>query len=296
MKPTTLDGYDKSYTLDCERLLVTLIRGLGPWKESIVLVGGLTPRYLVKAKPPAVPEHAGTQDVDVVVDLQILADVDAYHTLEDNLKKLGFERGTNSKNQKVSWRWEVRTEHNVLLRLELLADHPDMKGGKVEALPTEGSISALNVPHSSMVFDHFRTVEITAESLGGNGILTETVKYADLVAFTTLKALAYTQRWERKDAHDLVYCLDHYDPQDSVPREFQEALTGKHGDVVRQALSLLRHHFCDDQKAEGYLKDGPVAVAKFELDENDPGTAEPRMLRQREASFTVTSLLGRVGV
>jgi hypothetical protein len=28
-----------------------------------------------------------------------------------------------------------------------------MKGGKVEALPTEGSISALNVPHSSMVFD-----------------------------------------------------------------------------------------------------------------------------------------------
>lgn len=58
MKPTTLDGYDKSYTLDCERLLVTLIRGLGPWKESIVLVGGLTPRYLVKAKPPAVPEHA----------------------------------------------------------------------------------------------------------------------------------------------------------------------------------------------------------------------------------------------
>jgi len=296
MKPTTLDGYDKPYTLDCERLLVTLIRGLGPWKESIVLVGGLTPRYLVKAKPPAVPEHAGTQDVDVVVDLQILADVDAYHTLEDNLKKLGFERGTNSKDQKVSWRWEVCTEHNVLLRLELLADHPDMKGGKVEALPTEGNISALNVPHSSMVFDHYLTVEITAESLGGNGILTEKVKYADLVAFTTLKSLAYTQRWERKDAHDLVYCLDHYDPQDSVARKFQEALKGKHGDVVRQALSLLRHHFCDDQKTEGYLKDGPVAVAKFELDENDPETAEPRMLRQREASFTVTSMLGRVGV
>jgi hypothetical protein len=60
-----------------------------------------------------------------VVDLQILADVDAYHTLEDNLKKLGFERGTNSKDQKVSWRWEVLTEHNVLLRLELLADHPE---------------------------------------------------------------------------------------------------------------------------------------------------------------------------
>ncbi len=38
------------------------------------LVGGLTPRYLVAARPPEVPAHAGTLDVDIVIDLQILAD------------------------------------------------------------------------------------------------------------------------------------------------------------------------------------------------------------------------------
>jgi hypothetical protein len=72
-KPATLDGYSDQYTLDCERVLVTLLRGLGPWKDSVYLVGGLTPRYLVPARPPAVPAHAGTMDVDIVIDLQILA-------------------------------------------------------------------------------------------------------------------------------------------------------------------------------------------------------------------------------
>ena len=63
-KPATLDGYSDQYTVDCERVLVTLLRGLGPWKDSVYLVGGLTPRYLVAARPPVVPAHAGTLDVD----------------------------------------------------------------------------------------------------------------------------------------------------------------------------------------------------------------------------------------
>ncbi len=108
-KPVTFEGYSDEYTKDCERVLVTLLRGLGPWKESVFLVGGLTPRYLVPARPPAVPAHAGTLDVDIVVELQILADTDAYHTLEENLKKMGFVRAENAQKQKLSWRWQTRT-------------------------------------------------------------------------------------------------------------------------------------------------------------------------------------------
>jgi hypothetical protein len=114
-KPATREGYKDEYTSDCERVLVTLLRGLGPRKGSVFLVGGLTPRYLVPARPPAVPAHAGTLDVDVVIDLQLLADTEAYHTLEDNLRKMGFERAENAKRQKLSWRWQTRTEHGALM-------------------------------------------------------------------------------------------------------------------------------------------------------------------------------------
>ena len=100
------------YTVDCERVLVTPLRGLGPWKESVYLIGGLTPRYLVAARPPVVPAH-GTLDVDIVIDLQILADTEAYHTLEDNLKRgWDSERAENSAGTKL-WRWQARTGHGA---------------------------------------------------------------------------------------------------------------------------------------------------------------------------------------
>ena len=295
-KPATLDGYSDQYTLDCERVLVTLLRGLGPWKDSIYLVGGLTPRYLVAARPPVVPAHAGTMDVDIVIDLQILADTQAYRTLEENLKKMGFERAENEKHQKLSWRWQTHTEHGALMVLELLADAPDIAGGKVQPLPTEGTISALNIPHSSIVFDLHQVTEIQAELLGGNGIATEKIKHANLVSFTCLKAFAFDQRFERKDAHDLIYCIEHAPGGIEVTAEaFRIELQGKHGAVIAESLAILRSRFAQDANTEGYRKDGPVAVAKFELGESDDADQrEARALRQREVSDLMDQLLARL--
>lgn len=294
-KPATRDAYNDQYTLDCERVLVTLLRGLGPWKESVYLVGGLTPRYLVAERPPVVPAHAGTLDVDIVIDLQILADTDAYHTLEDNLKKMGFERAENDAGKKLSWRWQARTEHGALIVLELLADAPDIAGGKVRPLPTDGTISALNIPHSSIVFDLYQVTKIQADLLGGNGVATEKVKHANLVSFTCLKAFAYDQRYERKDAHDLIYCIEHAaEGMDAVGEAFRKELAGKHATVVQAAFAILRNRFASDEKTEGYRKDGPVSVAKFEIGEGDePEQREARALRQREVTDLMEQLLGR---
>lgn len=295
-KPATFDGYSDEYTVDCERVLVTLLRGLGPWKHSVYLVGGLTPRYLIAARPPVVPAHAGTLDVDIVIDLQILADTEAYHTLEDNLKKMGFERAENEKQQKLSWRWQTRTEHGALMVLELLADAPEIAGGKVQPLPTKGAISALNIPHSSIVFDLHQITEIQAELLGDNGVATEKIKHANLVSFTCLKSFAFDQRFERKDAHDLVYCIEHApEGVDAVAEAFRNERSGKHGAVVKEVLAILRKRFVDDAKTEGYRKDGPVSVAKFELGEgNELERREARALRQRQASDVIAQLLRRV--
>jgi len=296
-KPATLDGYTDKYTEDCERVLITLLRGLGPWKKSVFLVGGLTPRYLVSAKPPAVPPHAGTLDVDIVIDLQILADTDAYHRLEDNLKKIGFERAKNDKGQMLSWRWQARTESGALMILELLADAPEIAGGRVQPLPTDGTISALNIPHSSMVFDLHKTTEIQAELLGGNGIVTEEVKHADIVSFTCLKAFAFDQRFERKDAHDLIYCIENApEGMDAVAAAFRQALAGKHAVVVKEALTILTKRFATDNTADGYRKDGPVAVARFELGEGeDAEQREARQLRQRQAADVIEQLVRKIG-
>ena len=295
-KPAAFDGYSDQYTVDCERVLVTLLRGLGPWKESVFLVGGLTPRYLVSAKPPAVPAHAGTLDVDIVVDLQILADTAGYRTLEENLRAMSFERSMNDRGQKLSWRWQTRTEHGALMVVELLADAPEIAGGRVEPLPTKGNLSALNIPHSSIVFDLYQVTEIQAELLGGAGIAVERVKHANLVSFTCLKAFAFDQRFERKDAHDLIYCIEYAsEGLDRVVEMFRGALEGDHAAVIGDGLAILGNRFASSHGIEGYRKDGPEAVARFEMGEDDEaGQREARILRQREVSSVIEQLLTRI--
>ena len=174
---------------------------------------------------------------------------------------------------------------------------PLIAGGRVQPLPTQGTISALNIPHASIVFDLHRVSEIRAQLLGKNGVATEHVKHADTVSFTCLKAFAYDQRFARKDAHDLVYCIEHAPGGlGAVVAAFGQALAGTHAAVIREGLDVLRRRFANDEATEGHRKDGPVAVAKFELGEGpDADLREARMLRQRQASDLIDRLLAGIG-
>ena len=126
---------------------------------------------------------------------------------------------------------------------------------------------------------------------------TEQIKHANLISFTCLKSFAFDQRFERKDAHDLIYCIEHAsEGLDAVAAAFQKARHGKHGAVVEASLAILRSRFASDEKVEGYRKDGPVSVAKFELGEGDePEQREARILRQRQACDVIEQLLARIG-
>lgn len=294
-KPRTIGGYEAAVTEGCERVLVTLLRGLGPWKESVFLVGGLAPRYIITARPPKIPRHAGTGDVDVVVDIAMLTDAQAYQTLEENLRAMGFERAENDAGKKQSWRWRARVDSGATMIIEFLADSPELSGGRVTELPTEGNVTAINIPHASMVFDHHDEVEITADLLNGGGRATEIVRYADIVSFTCLKAFAFEHRAEPKDAHDLVYCIEHYEGGiEAVYVAFRAALEGQHAAVIREALTILRIRFIDPNPDESYLRDGPTSVAIFEADEHDLERDDARnrqILRQRRAADVMRGFL-----
>ena len=97
------------------------------------------------------------------------------------------------------------------------------------------------------------------------------------------------------DAHDLVYCIEHADGGLNAAAEaFQSAREGKHGAVIEEVIGILKRHFTDDSKTDGYLKDGPVAVAKFELGDEEE-LRDARILRQRDASDVIARLLEVIG-
>jgi hypothetical protein len=141
-----------------------------------------------------------------------------------------------------------------------------------------------------MVFDLHDTNEVSAELLSGDGTVTEIIRYANIVSFVCLKAFALDGRVERKDPHDLVYCIEHGPGGwEAAATAFRDQLAGKHEAAIRQCLGILRKRFLSDENTEAHLKDGPTMAANFELGES--GTRENRILRQRDVATLMEQFL-----
>ncbi len=289
--PTSYADYDPHATLTCERLLVTLLRGLGPWKRCVYLVGGLVPRYLVPEPPPRVRPHAGTRDVDLVVDLPLLVEVDAYRTLARNFRDLGLRRAVGESGRRSSWRWERRADPHTLVIVELLSDDAEGTIRRAASLPGQREVSAMHIPHASIVHNLYDEAEIQAQLLDNRGVARERIRHANLVSFVCLKAFAFDDRLEDKDAYDLLYCVENGPGGVAgLARSIRDAIERTaHGDTIRAALGILRERFVTDRHIDGHDKDGPVAVAAFEREDlPDP---DLRALRRRNVTTVIQQLL-----
>lgn len=202
-----IGGYSNAATERCERVLGTLMRGIGqPWRHKVCLVGGLVPRYLTQGHGYNQPPHVGSTDVDVALRLVVEAeDNGAYATLEKNLKRNGFSRVDGS-----SWRWAANVDGEIVV-LELLGDAEDAAPGtvfrpKVAPPAGAGGVGLLCVRGVELAFRD--SVTITRDVLLLDGARSSVdFQVANLAPFVALKADAYLDRRKPKDAYDLVYVL-----------------------------------------------------------------------------------------
>lgn len=93
-----------------------------------------------------------------------------------------------------------------------------------------------------------------------------------------------------------MYAVFAREDMDAVAEIVRKEPDRKHGAVIQKSLEILRKRFALGNQTEGYRKDGPVSVAKFELGEGDEAEQrEARALRQRQASDVIDQLLARIG-
>ncbi|MDZ4654474.1 MAG: nucleotidyl transferase AbiEii/AbiGii toxin family protein [Coriobacteriia bacterium] len=202
-----VEQYNNEATKRCERVLGTLMRGIGqPWRDKVCLVGGLVPLYLVQGDGYAQPAHVGSTDVDVALRLAVEAeDLGAYATLERNLKRNGFSRVDGS-----SWRWSATVDGDVVV-LELLGDRENVEPGtvfrpKVTPPAGAGGVGLLCVRGLELAFRDSITITRDLQLLDGAYSEVD-FQVANLAPFVALKADAYLDRRKPKDAYDLVYVL-----------------------------------------------------------------------------------------
>jgi len=255
-KPATSAGYPEAQVDYVRGTCLYVATKLGDLMEDVVVVGGLVPSLLIDQDnlEPGVERHVGTLDLDIGIALAVLDD-DRYKSISSRLREAGFVPDTNDAGKMTRQRWRIDERATVLVDFLIQPSRPEDKGGQPR--PLERDWAATIVPGLHLAFDH--RVRVT---LDGMTILGEKARRDIWVcgpgAFVVLKALAFGNRGQNKDAYDLYYLLRSFGQGvEDVAAEVQALLPDPSS---QEALDILRADFSDHDAI------GPSRAARFLAD------------------------------
>lgn len=256
-KPRSRDGYTPEDLLQVRSTCLTVAATLGAHLDRLCIVGGLVPNLLIDEQYGPNPEtgdaHPGTSDLDVAMQIALL-DNRGYAEISTRLRQEGFGPDVNENGNPTPQRWKLEGKKVTIdFLLPPIADGP----GAARVQPLEPDFGALIIPGVELATGEREWVKLDGRTLTGERITRE-VPVCGPGAFVALKALAFADRAEPKDAYDLVYVVRRWPggAADIASRLAAHAET--HDAVVRRAFERLVSDFRDPDRV------GPLRAAEFD--------------------------------
>lgn len=186
---------------------LTLAGALGDLADELCIVGGLVPSMIcdTPVDPTALDRgaHTGTNDLDVALEISVLDD-EHYKEIASRLRAKDFHPDTKATGAIVRQRWRWRDE-NVTVDF-LIAPAPGTDPDTVRVQNLEHDLAALVVKPLGLVFHERISRTLKGHTLDAD-LIERPIAFCGPAAFVALKAFAFANRTERKDAYDLVYVL-----------------------------------------------------------------------------------------
>jgi len=258
-KPSTSDGYGIEQLGLVHQTCLYMATKLGDLLDEIVVVGGLAPYLLVDQEnlPLGLEPHVGTMDLDMGLALAIL-NHERYRELGHRLRDAGFEPAVNDQGNRRLQTWTAGTPHPVTVDFLIPPVEESDKGGELRHF--ESDLAAIVTPGLELAFRDRRWKELSG-SLPSGARATRKIPVCGPGAFTVLKALAFGNRTENKDAYDLFYAWSGV----GIPEVAESLVPLQPNSYIEDALSVIERDFCHHNGA------GPIGTARFmtrELDDN----------------------------
>lgn len=231
-----------------ETALVRVVHHYGDTPE-FVLLGGLVPELLCSRSSTV---HAGTTDVDVQVDLEIVAGSANAKRLENALANAEFEADPNR-----AWRWlwdDGRTR--AVVKFEFLSDLDTAPAGATIEFDNCDSLGAVNLRGTGFASRDWALQTLRAK-IGGTLYVVD-LRVAELSGFLLAKASAARERRAPKDWYDIAFVLLHNDLGGAAAagRRTTELFSRElEGGAIRTALDDLLANFelPDAQGPDAYV-------------------------------------------
>ena len=250
-KPSSRDGYDFGQLSSVQGTLLYLATKLGDLLDEMVIVGGLVPYLLVDQQnlPADLDPHAGTMDLDVGLALAIL-NCGRYRELGARLRSAGFNPDVNEKGNERLQTWVLHTSHSVTVDFLIPPTDERDIGGTRHHL--EADLAAIVTPGLELAFRDQRWKEVSGHISSG-AWASRSVAVCGPGAFTVLKALAFGNRTENKDAYDLFYVWTGV----GIAAVAERLALLQPSAYIDNALNIVKRDFCNH---EGL---GPLGAAHF---------------------------------
>ncbi len=180
-------------------VLIEVINVLGAFKEDIVIVGGWVPDLIYPDK-----NHIGSLDVDLAIGPQALGE-NVYSSILKRLCDSDYQHKTGP----THFLRQV-PDAQEFVKVDLISGQYVTGGAKTRAIVVN-EIEINSLRGVDLAFEH--SAEITIEGKMPNGAENAvTAKIVTPEAFLLIKAFALDERSKAKDAYDIAFILDNYQP------------------------------------------------------------------------------------
>ena len=252
---THITDYSKTMTQLVEKGLLDIWGRLGEYRDYLVIVGGLVPRYITAPEGTSnydASMHCGTMDIDFGISLAV-SDDEKYKEISEILFENGYRNRLNDRGRQQRHSFVKGDGADALVIDFLTPKYAGPADSLMHKMSSE--LSAIQTKGLGLALKEPRKVRLVGVNAKGDNV-EEIINVCRPAAFIPLKALAFDGRRKDKDIYDLVFVLMHY--RQGVTSVVEETTKDDvASEYFQEALECLRRHFRDIT----YV--GPSAYAAF---------------------------------
>jgi hypothetical protein len=274
--------YHEAITGASKSVLLEITTILKIYRDSLVLIGGWVPYFLLQGNQPSGSNfsHIGSIDIDFVIDPEKI-DETVYATMAQMLLKRGY-----ISSKEILYQFERTVKSDIdgkkyTIKIDFLCPVQPQRQ-KHRHSPIQPDMKVRNLNGAEIVFLSNQKIRLSG-TLPDNGRTTVDFKTAALAGFMALKGIAFGDRYKEKYAYDIYVLCDYYK---RGPASVAEEIKGlKDNPIVRKGLLAVKERF------RAIDSEGPYWVANF-IASTD---AEREKIRQR--SFQVINeTIQKIGI
>lgn len=256
-----LNRYASDYNLDITRIslsyLLELMASLREYHDSLVLIGGWTPFFILEhfKRPTVEFTHIGSIDMDLAVAPELFAKgSDKYRTIIEHIKKIGYSPKKDKFNNIIPNSFIKSTKEKMDVQADFLTSFVERLPRSKRHIKVQSDLMARRTKGCELAFTHNWECPLTG-NLPGDGEIELKIKVADIVSWITMKAQALGERLDGKDPYDIYAMVAYYkNGPASAAEAFKPHLKVP---IIANSLKIIDENFKKPNS------NGPVRVGYF---------------------------------